>query len=159
MSEQNNSPLHKLADKIAGERPQPKPEPIDHVRAAVESFVAQKATLDRQAETIQKLEITVARLDVELETRLQDLNECRRDRDHYMAYAYTLVTQFNAVRALIDKAMDRAASEPIEPPRPNPNYPYPEGDTISIVPGTGSGATATLKVEPLPPMPTPQDAG
>ena len=145
MSEQNNSPLHKLADTLAGPRPQPKPEPVDHVRAAVESFVAQKAHIEKLEARLHDQEITIARMDVELETRICDLNEARRERDHYFEYATRLVTQLNAADQLIRDALDMAKEKRIEPSRHNP---YPATDRISITDNAqGSGATADVSVD------------
>jgi hypothetical protein len=115
LSDQNNSRLHKLADAIAG--PPPRPGPVDHVRAAVESFVQQKDLIERQAAKIRDLEIANARLDVELETHVHLLNEAMRDRDHYMAYSYTLTTQLDCVQKLICDALDMAKRNQVRPPQ------------------------------------------
>ena len=111
----SNSILRKVAEAISA--PPPPPEPVDHVRAAVESFVQQKALIDKQTARIHELEITVGRLDVELETHIHLLNEAMRERDHYMAYSYTLTTQLDCVQKLIVEALDLAKREQIRPPQ------------------------------------------
>lgn len=144
MSDPNSSPLHKIADRIAGERPQP--EPVDHVRAAVESFVQQKAHIDRLDAKLREQEITIARMDVELETRICDLNEARRERDHYFEYATRLVTQLNAADQLIRDALDMAREKRIEPA---------VFDIGNIDQRAIDAGFMQRTIEPLPPMPEP----
>jgi len=114
----NSSALRKVADKVAEAiaGPPAKPEAVDHVRAAVQSFVDQKTLIEKQAAEIVELRHTVGRLDVELETHIHLLNEAMRERDHYMAYSYTLTTQLDCVSKLIVDALDLAKREQIRPP-------------------------------------------
>lgn len=129
--------LHKLADKIHGERPVSQPSlPEEHevVRSAMQSFMNQKRENEELRRRVHDNEITIARLDVELETRIHDLNECRRERDHYMAYSWRLVTQLNAAEQLIRDALDMAKEAKLEPETKLPDM---------------------VIADPLPPMPEP----
>jgi hypothetical protein len=144
LSEPNSSLLRKVADAIAPPVPAPRHEPVDHVRAAVESFVAQKALIEKQGEEIANLRVAVGRLDVELETHVHLLNEAMRERDHYMAYSYTLTTQLDCVQKLIIDALDLAKREQIRPPKPQtpPLVFEPEApiDEPPILNGDASGS-------------------
>jgi hypothetical protein len=109
--------LQSLANILTGQPEEVTPQPADVVQRGLEHFHGVIAERDTLRIRIHTLELDNARLCTELDLRISDLQESMREREHYMAYAYTLTTQLNTIDDMIRQALLLAKNYPVSPPK------------------------------------------